>query len=110
MPVKGFTRAARGCSGSMGRDSCPFILTPLALPPHHSYGGYFSDNPDVAPDGSKLYEYSVASSSWSTVSTSGDSVERSAGGAAAVTPAENGSSQPNFFYFGGHLDSYTTPG
>merc|ERR1712093_98235 len=73
------------------------------------YGGYYSDNPTVAPDAVKLYEYTVASSSWSTVDTTGATVERSSGGAAAVTPASANASS-SFWYFGGHLDSYTTEG
>lgn len=78
------------------------------------YGGYFSDNPSVAPDANKLYRFNIPSNSWSAVDTNGDTVTRVAEGAAAVVPAagNNGSSEsdPTFFYFGGHLDTYTVQG
>ncbi|KAK9900561.1 hypothetical protein P389DRAFT_14601 [Cystobasidium minutum MCA 4210] len=72
------------------------------------YGGYFSDNPTVAPDSNKLYRYSLSSGSWSTVNTGGDTVTRVAEGASAVAPPQGDSDEPTFFYFGGHIDSYTT--
>lgn len=74
-----------------------------------SYGGYFDDNPVVEPDANKLFSYSVSSGNWDVVQTSGDNIARVAEGAAALAPG-NASAEPSFYYFGGHLDSFTTQG
>lgn len=74
------------------------------------YGSYFSDNPDVAPDAQRLFRYNIPSKAWSPVSTGGDTVTRVAEGASAVSPGSSNASDPNFYYFAGHLDSYTVEG
>ncbi|KAJ9638112.1 hypothetical protein H2204_004423 [Knufia peltigerae] len=80
------------------------------------YGGEFSDTPAESPVPFSTWSYDISSSSWTEQSdpktSSGDNsepanqaVQRAAEGA--------GVSVPNIgrgFYFGGHLDGYTTPG
>lgn len=73
------------------------------------YGGYFEEFPErVVPDEQKLFQYSIANRQWSTVQTTGATVERVAEGAAGVASPQAGETQPTFYYFGGHLDGYTT--
>lgn len=73
------------------------------------YGGYFEEFPErVVPDEQKLFRYSIPNRQWSTVQTTGATVERVAEGAAGVAPPQAGETQPTFYYFGGHLDGYTT--
>lgn len=77
------------------------------------YGGLFSDKPPATPTPFALWQYNIASGRWSDVtpktSISSDSgsktIERAAEGAGASIP-ERGLG----FYFGGHLDAYTTEG
>lgn len=80
------------------------------------YGGEFSDNPVTSPVPFSTWSYNIASSSWSeskdpqTVagenSDGGDRpVQRAAEGAGVSVP-----SLGRGFYFGGHLDGYTTEG
>jgi len=80
------------------------------------YGGEFSDNPVSSPVPFSTWSYNIASSSWSeskdprTVAG-----ENSDGGNNPVQRAAEGAgvSIPNLgrgFYFGGHLDGYTTDG
>jgi hypothetical protein len=80
------------------------------------YGGEFSDNPSTSPLPVSTWEYDIKSSAWieySTPQTSAgnnsdegnQSVQRAAEGAALSVP-ELGRS----WYFGGHLDMYTTEG
>ncbi|OJD15001.1 hypothetical protein AJ78_04723 [Emergomyces pasteurianus Ep9510] len=80
------------------------------------YGGEFSDNPRKFPTTFSLWEYNIPSSSWKehdsprtskgSNSNAGDQpVQRSAEGA-GLTVLELGRG----FYFGGHLDGYTTEG
>ncbi|KAL3427982.1 cell wall anchored protein [Phlyctema vagabunda] len=80
------------------------------------YGGEFSDNPSQSPVPVSTWEYDLKSSTWiehSSPQTSagnfsdggGKAVQRSAEGAGLSIP-ELGKS----YYFGGHLDLYTTPG
>ncbi|KAK0627584.1 hypothetical protein B0T14DRAFT_493646 [Immersiella caudata] len=80
------------------------------------YGGLFSDKPPVEPAPESLWKYSIHSQSWTEFpvprtskgnhSDPGDApVQRSAEGAGISVP-ELGLS----WYFGGHLDLYTTPG
>ncbi|KIW18915.1 hypothetical protein PV08_03204 [Exophiala spinifera] len=80
------------------------------------YGGEFSDSPAESPVPFSTWSYDVSSSSWTELSNpktsagdnsepAGQPVQRAAEGA--------GVSVPNIgrgFYFGGHLDGYTTPG
>ncbi|KEF62602.1 uncharacterized protein A1O9_00575 [Exophiala aquamarina CBS 119918] len=80
------------------------------------YGGEFSDNPVTSPVPFSTWSYDIGSSSWSeskdprTVAG-----ENSDGGNNPVQRAAEGAglSIPNLgrgFYFGGHLDGYTTEG
>lgn len=80
------------------------------------YGGEFSDNPFVTPSPFSLWEYDIASSSWTEhknpqTSAGNNSdpanqpVQRSAEGAGISVP-ELGRG----YYFAGHLDQSTTPG
>ncbi|PGH14032.1 hypothetical protein AJ79_03301 [Helicocarpus griseus UAMH5409] len=80
------------------------------------YGGEYSDNPRKFPTAFTLWEYDIPSSSWKehknprtshgSNSNAGDQpVQRSAEGA-GMTVLELGRG----FYFGGHLDGYTTEG
>jgi hypothetical protein len=80
------------------------------------YGGEFSDNPSASPVPVATWEYSIASSTWTEYSAPMTSagnysdggntpVQRAAEGAGLSVP-ELGKS----WYFGGHLDMYTTEG
>lgn len=73
------------------------------------YGGQYSDSPVALPGPSSLWSYNIASGSWkehdSPKFADGSAVQRAAEGA--------GVSVPNLglgYYFGGHLDGYTTQG
>jgi hypothetical protein len=80
------------------------------------YGGEFSWQPPVTPTPFSTWEYQIKSKSWvehsnpltaSGLSSDGGGipVQRSAEGAGANVP-----SLGRGFYFGGHQDTYTTPG
>lgn len=80
------------------------------------YGGLFSDNPPAQVTPYSMWEYSINGKTWTEhqnpTLSSGDSapndgapVQRAAEGAGANVP-----SLGRGFYFGGHLDAYTTPG
>lgn len=80
------------------------------------YGGEFSDSPVASPVPFVTWAYDIASSTWNSFSnpqtTSGDNsspanqpVQRAAEGAGVTVPHLG-----RGFYFGGHLDGYTTPG
>ncbi|KAI9883859.1 MAG: hypothetical protein M1823_004350 [Watsoniomyces obsoletus] len=80
------------------------------------YGGLFSDSPDQVPSPFSLWEYDIPSSSWkehknpktsagNNSEPAGRPIERAAEGAGLSVP-ELGRG----WYFGGHLDFYTTPG
>ncbi len=80
------------------------------------YGGEFSDDPAVPPTPFSLWEYEIESSTWiehenpktsagDNAEGDGQSVQRSAEGAGVNIP-----SLGRGYYFGGHLDSFTTPG
>lgn len=80
------------------------------------YGGEYSDNPATSPLPYSLWEYSISSSSWlqrsSPTTSSGTNSE---GGSQLVQQSAEGAgvSIPELgrgFYFGGHLDGYTTSG
>ena len=80
------------------------------------YGGEYSDNPTTLPSPFALWEYDIASSSWiehsNPMTSSGTNsdpgnapVQEAAEGAGFAVP-ELGRG----WYFGGHLDPYTTAG
>lgn len=80
------------------------------------YGGEFSDSPAESPVPFSTWSYDISSSSWTELSnpktSSGDNsepanqpVQRAAEGAGVSVPSIG-----RGFYFGGHLDGYTTPG
>ena len=80
------------------------------------YGGEFSDSPPATPPPFSLWEYNIASSSWTehqnpqtsfgnNSDPANQPVQRAAEGAGISVP-ELGRG----FYFAGHLDQYTTPG
>lgn len=80
------------------------------------YGGEFSDAPVVDPPAFALWEYDIASALWYEYSgpvtsegvsapSNGAMVQRAAEGAGVSVP-----SLGRAFYFGGHLDGYTTEG
>jgi hypothetical protein len=80
------------------------------------YGGEFSWKPAVSPPAYSTWEYDIASDQWrehsqpvtakgNNAPSNGDSVQRAAEGAGANVP-----SLGRGFYFGGHLDGYTTEG
>ncbi|KAF1357887.1 kelch repeat protein-like protein [Lizonia empirigonia] len=80
------------------------------------YGGQYSDSPKVEPGPNSVWEYNIASQSWaehkdpkSSAGTNaegdGQSIQRAAEGAGfGVTTLGRG------WYFGGHLDDFTTEG
>jgi hypothetical protein len=80
------------------------------------FGGEYSDNPTATPDPFSLWEYNIPSSTWiqhanpatsagTNSESSGQAVQRAAEGAGfSVSALGRG------WYFGGHLDSYTTAG
>ena len=79
------------------------------------YGGEFSWKPPEDPTPFSMWEYHIPSSSWiehsdpltssgEAAPSDGQPVQRSAEGAGANVP-----SLGRGFYFGGHLDTYTTP-
>ncbi|RYP48246.1 hypothetical protein DL768_005853 [Monosporascus sp. mg162] len=80
------------------------------------YGGQFSDDPPRAPEPVSTWMYDIDSSTWTEFeeprtsagnysAPEGELVQRSSEGAGVSVP-ELGLS----WYFGGHLDMYTTPG
>lgn len=73
------------------------------------YGGEFSDAPVTSPVPFSLWSYDISSSSWSEHQNpafeNGSPVQRAAEGAGVSVPG-----QGLGFYFGGHLDGYTTTG
>ena len=73
------------------------------------YGGEFSDSPAASPAPASLWSYNIASSSWSEhqspTTEDGTAVQRAAEGAGVSVPNKGLG-----YYFGGHLDGYTTEG
>ncbi|KIX06799.1 uncharacterized protein Z518_04775 [Rhinocladiella mackenziei CBS 650.93] len=80
------------------------------------YGGEFSDSPVTSPVPFSTWSYDISSSSWSESSNpltsagqnseeANQPVQRAAEGAGISVPHIG-----RGFYFGGHLDGYTTPG
>ena len=80
------------------------------------YGGEFSDNPVTSPAPFSTWTYDIKSKSWSEFSSpvtvqgensrpGNEPVQRAAEGAGVTVP-----NLGRGFYFGGHLDDYTTEG
>lgn len=77
------------------------------------YGGLFSDKPPTEPTDFSLWGYDVESGKWSDVTgetkvspeSGSKEIQRAAEGAGANVPGRSLG-----FYFGGHLDGYTTKG
>lgn len=72
------------------------------------YGGQYSDTPVAQPDDFQLWKYSIEDKSWSVPDTTvkgGGKIERAAEGAGVSIP-----NRGKGYYFGGHLDGYTTKG
>jgi len=80
------------------------------------YGGQYSDSPIVAPGPNSIWEYNIADKSWvehedptsssgTNAEGDGQSIQRAAEGAGfGVATLGRG------WYFGGHLDDFTTEG
>lgn len=80
------------------------------------YGGQYSDNPKVAPGPNSIWEYNIRNKEWvehkdpktsagESAEGDGQSVQRAAEGAGfSVSTLGRG------WYFGGHLDDFTTEG
>jgi hypothetical protein len=80
------------------------------------YGGQYSDKPKVSPGPNSVWEYNIGSSQWTehknpkdaagdSTSDGGQDVQRAAEGAGfSVASLGRG------WYFGGHLDDFTTEG
>lgn len=80
------------------------------------YGGQFSWKPAVSPTAYSTWEYAIADDTWiehrqpvtskgTSAPSAGTAVQRAAEGAGVNVP-----SLGRGFYFGGHLDGYTTEG
>ena len=73
------------------------------------YGGQFSDSPVAQPTSNSLWSYNMGSKSWTEHKNptfeDGTPVQRAAEGAGLSIP-----SLGLGYYFGGHLDGYTTSG
>lgn len=76
------------------------------------YGGLFSDQPPVRPTENTIWRYTISGNFWSVINADSfvitdDSeqkyIDRSAEGAGVYIPGRGLG-----FYFGGHLDGYTT--
>ncbi|RAL65239.1 hypothetical protein DID88_001345 [Monilinia fructigena] len=80
------------------------------------YGGEFSDSPQTSPSAVATWKYDIAAATWTEFSNP----QTEAGNSSDVAPADvqraaegAGLSVPELgrsWYFGGHLDLYTTPG
>ncbi|KAG4032310.1 hypothetical protein MFRU_007g02180 [Monilinia fructicola] len=80
------------------------------------YGGEFSDSPQTSPSAVATWKYDIAAATWTEFSNP----QTEAGNGSDVAPADvqraaegAGLSVPELgrsWYFGGHLDLYTTPG
>ena len=80
------------------------------------YGGQYSDNPKVSPGPNSVWEYNIGSKQWNEhkdpktssgehAEGAGQSVQRAAEGAGFSV-----STLGRAWYFGGHLDDFTTEG
>ena len=80
------------------------------------YGGQYSDNPPATPKPMSLWQYDIASTSWKQFAnpkTSAGNYSEPAGVSIQSASEGAGISVPELgvsWYFGGHLDMYTTPG
>lgn len=80
------------------------------------YGGEFSDDPATSPVPYSMWSYDIASSTWNQNADPQTSAgDNSDGGGHAVQNAAEGAgltvpSLGRGYYFGGHLDGYTTAG
>lgn len=80
------------------------------------YGGEYSDTPVTSPSAVAIWSYDIPSSSWSSYATpSTVAGANSDGGGIAVQGAAEGAGLNiaeigRGYYFGGHLDGYTTEG
>ncbi|KAH9471756.1 hypothetical protein MJO28_002401 [Puccinia striiformis f. sp. tritici] len=68
------------------------------------WGGQFADNPAVNPGPMNTFAYNIATRSWKSINTTGDTVLRPSEGASALVPAIGSNGAPMAYYFGGHLD------
>jgi hypothetical protein len=80
------------------------------------YGGQYSDNPKTAPGPNSVWEYNIGSKQWSehkspkssagdNATDAGQDIQRAAEGASFSVSALG-----RAWYFGGHLDDFTTQG
>jgi hypothetical protein len=104
---------------SSGSSAPPAVALGYLWSSHESlflYGGQFSWKPVESPTAFSTWEYSMASEKWiehsnpqtakgESAPSDGDSVQRASEGAGVNVP-----SLGRGFYFGGHLDGYTTKG
>jgi hypothetical protein len=80
------------------------------------YGGQYSDKPKVSPGPNSIWEYNIASKQWNEhKSPKTSSGEHAADGGQDVQRAAEGASFSvaslgRGWYFGGHLDDFTTEG
>ena len=80
------------------------------------YGGEYSDTPTAVPSPNALWTYDIASSSWTSQPTPSTTAgDNSDGGGQPVQDSAEGAgvNVPELgrgFYFGGHLDAFTTEG
>ncbi|KAH7026619.1 uncharacterized protein B0I36DRAFT_424313 [Microdochium trichocladiopsis] len=80
------------------------------------YGGQYSDSPPTTPQPMSLWQYDIASASWKQFQdpkTSAGNYSEQAGISIQGASEGAGISVPELgvsWYFGGHLDMYTTPG
>jgi hypothetical protein len=102
---------------SSGSSAPPAVALGCLWSSHESlflYGGQFSWKPAESPTAFSTWEYSMASEAWiehinpktskgESATSDGDSVQRASEGAGVNVP-----SLGRGFYFGGHLDGYTT--
>jgi hypothetical protein len=102
-----------------GSSAPPAVALGYLWSSHESlflYGGQFSWKPAESPTAFSTWEYSMASEEWiehsnpqtskgESAPSDGDSVQRASEGAGVNVP-----SLGRGFYFGGHLDGYTTQG
>lgn len=104
---------------SSGSSAPPAVALGYLWSSHESlflYGGQFSWKPAESPTAFSTWEYSMASQEWTnhedpktskgeSAPSDGDNVQRASEGAGVNVP-----SLGRGFYFGGHLDGYTTQG
>lgn len=72
-------------------------------------GGQTSDTPVVTPPETAIWRFDVGRGSWSSPSTSGQTLRRAAEGAAAIVAGAGSDGQPIAIQGFGHVDSHTDP-